>query len=280
MKTSLVLLGSLATLGLAAPTQTISYQWSPELAEFYSAVDNHVQKARARGLTQQPTCNLSNAVMPVAPTPLPSPAAGLILREVTIGRGVQVRWPSTALSQPPLILILNLQNYTCANASAQATPVPIGAIASLYNASCIAANYPDIFSILPALALSFPVPPQPSGVLAPSNIDLSGHHYFATTTTPVFNLNVSPDPADKIGNVVGRKAASSTAPADAVKGPDGVGNGAVAWLYVSATNATQGDVKAVYRLNTAGGSPPETCENSAAEFSVQYAAEYWFYSTP
>lgn len=97
MKTSLVLLGSLASLGLAVPTQTISYQWSPELAEFYSAVDNHIQKARARGLTlQPPTCDLSNAVMPVAPTPLPTPAPGLILREVAIGRGVQVRAP-----QPP-----------------------------------------------------------------------------------------------------------------------------------------------------------------------------------
>jgi hypothetical protein len=99
MKTSLVLLGSLASLGLAVPTQTISYQWSPELAEFYSAVDNHIQKARARGLTlQPPTCDLSNAVMPVAPTPLPTPAPGLILREVAIGRGVQVRAPP----QPPL----------------------------------------------------------------------------------------------------------------------------------------------------------------------------------
>ena len=102
MKTSLVLLGSLATLGLAAPTQTISYQWSPELAEFYSAVDNHIQKARARGMTQQPpTCNLSNAVMPVAPTPLPSPAPGLILREVAIGRGVQVRGPQPLCPNPP-----------------------------------------------------------------------------------------------------------------------------------------------------------------------------------
>jgi hypothetical protein len=134
--------------------------------------------------------------------------------------------------------------------------------------------------MLPALALNFPVPPLPSGVLAPSNFDLSGHHYFATTTTPVFNLNVSPDPAEQIGNVVGHKAANSTAPANAVKGPNGVGNGAVPWLYVSATNATQGNVKAVYRVNTAGGNPPKTCENSSAEFSVQYAAEYWFYSTP
>src|SRR5277367_802101 len=99
--------------------------------------------------------------MPVAPTPLPSPAPGLILRAVTIGRGVQVRGPQPTCAKPP-ILILNLQTYTCAGSSAQYTPVPIGAIASLYNASCVAANYPDILSLLPALALEFPVPPQPS----------------------------------------------------------------------------------------------------------------------
>ena len=134
--------------------------------------------------------------------------------------------------------------------------------------------------MLPALALNFPVPPQSSDVLAPSNIDLCGHHYFATTTTPVFDLNVSPNPAERIGNFVGHKVANSTAPANAVKGQNGVGNGAVVWLYLNSTNATQGDVKAVYRVNTAGGSPPKTCENSSTAFSVQYAAEYWIYSTP
>ena len=99
MKTSLILLGSLASLGLAAPTQTTSYQRSPERAEFYSAVDSYIHQAKARGLTQQPpTCDLTNAVMPVAPVPLPSPEPGLILREVTIGRGVQVREPHPNLS--------------------------------------------------------------------------------------------------------------------------------------------------------------------------------------
>lgn len=94
MKTSLILLGSLASLGLAAPTQTTSYQRSSELAEFYSAVDSHIHQAKSRGLTQQPpTCDLTNVVMPMAPVPLPSPEPGLILREVAIGRGVQVRQP-------------------------------------------------------------------------------------------------------------------------------------------------------------------------------------------
>jgi hypothetical protein len=94
MKTVVILLGSLASLGLAAPTQTTSYQRSPKLVDFYSVVDNHIHQAKTRGLTQQPpTCDLTHAVMPVAPVPLPSPEPGLILREVTIGRGVQVRLP-------------------------------------------------------------------------------------------------------------------------------------------------------------------------------------------
>ena len=280
MKTPFLLLASLAALGLAAPTPTTSYQWSSELAQFYSVVDKHIEQVRARQLTQEPpTCGLSNAVMPVAPTPLPSPDSSLILREVTIGRGVQVRRPQPILFHAHSLTLVR-QNYTCAVASPEYTPVPIGAIASLYNASCIAANYPDILSMLPSLALEFPAPPASSSGLAPSNIDLSGHHYFATNTTPVFNLDVSPDPAQQIGNVVGHKTANSTAPAGATPGANGVGNGAVAWLYLEATNATLGDVRAVYRVNTAGGSPPATCQSSPAEFSVQYAAEYWFYSLP
>ena len=80
--------------------------------------------------------------------------------------------------------------------------------------------------------------------------------------------------------MVAHKVANSTAPPNAIKGENGVGDGAVAWLYLNTTNATQGNVRAVYRINTAGGNPPKTCENSDAVFSVQYAAEYWFYAMP
>jgi Protein of unknown function (DUF3455) len=282
MKTTFILLASLASLGLTAPTQTTSYQRSPERVDFYSVVDSHIHQAKVRGLTQQPpTCDLTYAVMPVAPAPLPSPEPGLILREVTIGRGVQVRLPRPNISHTQS-LSLALQNYTCAVSSPQYTPVAIGAVASLYNASCVAANYPDILSTLPSLALQFPLPPSPSSGVAPSNIDLdlSGHHYFITDTTPVFNLNASTDPVQQLGLVVGNKAATSTAPANATKGQNGGGDGAVAWLYLNTTSATQSDVRAVYRVNTAGGNPPATCEGSDAVFSVQYAAEYWFYSKP
>ena len=260
MKSSMLFLASLAAICSAAPTPTTQDTWSPELADFYSAVDRHIQLARdTPGYPNSPpSCNLQNAVMAVGPTPLPSPQAGSVLLEVAIGRGVQ--------------------NYTCALASPSYTPVAQGALASLYNASCIAGNYPDILAILPPVALQFPLPPEPTGNLQPPNIDLTGHHYFATNTTPVFNLDANPD--NELGIAVSKKIANSTAPATADKGVNGLGDGAVAWLYLQTTNASTGGITDVYRINTAGGNPPKTCESSPAVFSVQYSAEYWFWGRP
>lgn len=169
------------------------------------------------------------------------------------------------------------QNYTCATSDATSIPAAVGAVASLYNASCVAANYADILSMLPPLALQFPIP-APSTNLQPSNMDLAGSHFFETTTTPVFNLNANPEA--QLGVAVCAKQANSTAPATADKGVNGVGNGAVAWLYLTTTAASSGNIKSVYRLNTAGGSPPKNCTGMPASFSVDYAAEYWFYAVP
>lgn len=113
--------------------------------------------------------------------------------------------------------------------------------------------------------------------MLPSNMELSGHHYFANPAAPMFDMTANP--TTDLGIVTAKKVANTTSPAGSPLGVDGVGNGAVPWLYLQATNATIGKVQNVYRLNTAGGSPPKTCANSPAEFSVQYAAEYWFWST-
>lgn len=37
------------------------------------------------------------------------------------------------------------------------------------------------------------------------------------------------------------------------------------------------NVKEIYRVNTAGGNPPKTCDGMPTTFEIQYAAEYWFY---
>ncbi|KAI4145879.1 MAG: hypothetical protein L6R39_003658, partial [Caloplaca ligustica] len=61
------------------------------------------------------------------------------------------------------------------------------------------------------------------------------------------------------------------------------GSKSVPWLKLSSGNAPEGlasdqsPVKEVFRINTAGGSAPKTCDAMPASFQVEYAAEYWFW---
>lgn len=162
----------------------------------------------------------------------------------------------------------------------------MGALASLYNTTCLAATYPDLLSLLPSVFLNVPLPTFANSptTLPPSQLDLAGHHFFSTNTTPVFELDSSPPGVGvHLGEIVGKKNSNSTAP-----------NGAtdVAWLYLTTTNSSvvtkvaanvpgsQGtDWAAVYRVNTAGGQPPSTCDGQTVgqDISVQYSAVYWFY---
>lgn len=96
MRRALFALASITSLGLAAPTLTL-LGWSSQLAEFYSLVDKHAQLARdLPDFPNPPSCDLTQASQPVAPTPLPSPDPSLVLKEVVIGRGVQVSRPHTS----------------------------------------------------------------------------------------------------------------------------------------------------------------------------------------
>lgn len=142
--------------------------------------------------------------------------------------------------------------------------------------------------MLPNLALQYALPANPADNLEPSNLAIVGHHYFSSNGTPTFDLTqlhpLIDTPVGETGNnfgiLAGKIAQNSSAPADAPKGENGVGDGSVPWLLLDATYGTTGDVTAVYRINTAGGKAPKTCQSSPAAFSVQYASEYWFYSKP
>ena len=63
------------------------------------------------------------------------------------------------------------------------------------------------------------------------------------------------------------------APAGAPVGQGDQGHGAVAWLKLITRSGATGNLEEVYRVNTAGGSPPATCAGMPAAFEVQYAAE-------
>lgn len=102
---------------------------------------------------------------------------------------------------------------------------------------------------------------------------LLGHHFFNSDKIPTFALNnVASNPFPQ---VYGRKNGTMDAPKNSCPGTKG--EGAVQWLYLIDNGGSQGGVNTVYRIETAGGSPPATCQGMKAEFTVPYAAQYWIY---
>lgn len=168
------------------------------------------------------------------------------------------------------------QNYTCVDSTESTEPKAAGAVANLYDASCLAANYPDLLLLVTKIALNQRLVTAAMSVLPPSNINLLGHHYFSDKTTAVFDLDTTPD--RQFGVALSNKVAQTPPPADAVRGPNNEGNGAVDWLYLKAIDGTTGGYKSIYRVNTAGGKPPETCAGMLADFTVDYSANYFLYA--
>jgi len=198
-------------------------------------------------------CGLTSVSLDLSNTTLPAPPSGQKLLFVGVGRGTQ--------------------NYTCDTSNPSSAPVAAGAIATLYNAACVAAQYQDIFNLIPDILLQFSgSSPVPSTTLSFSDSNVLGHHYFSDSTTPVFDLGSTN------GLVVAKKIDASNAPSGSPAGQaSNTTPGAVAWLYLQAQTGTIGNVKSVYRTNTAGGMQSTTCANQPAAFSVEYAAQYYFF---
>lgn len=101
-----------------------------------------------------------------------------------------------------------------------------------------------------------------------------GDHFF-TQTTPTFSLNKIPTTPFPIAFVA--KKGEADAPKSACPGTKN--EGAIKWLYLLDNGSSQGGINTVYRLETAGGNKPKTCEGMAGKtnFEVPYAAQYWVY---
>jgi hypothetical protein len=158
-----------------------------------------------------------------------------------------------------------VQNYTCATAAATETPKAVGAVASLFNATCDGVRAPAVLASVTKIALGYPIP-----VTKLAENRLSGHHEFTEKGVPFFKLQT-----DKVNFGSGHVAdpVKMNAPKDASNGPNGLGS--VQWLKLTRVD---GDFQEVYRVNTAGGVAPKTCEGVQGSISVDYAAEYWFYA--
>ncbi|KAF1986331.1 hypothetical protein K402DRAFT_87275 [Aulographum hederae CBS 113979] len=211
----------------------------------YSAVGKRLADlvANAEG---KMTCDMSKAKLPAAPIVLPAPDAGLSLYHIAMGRGTQ--------------------NYTCDLSNSTAVPFQTGAEARLFNVTCLSSTYPDLVQMMPSISLRFPVPlADTNDKLAPANLYLSGHHYFPDVTTPFFNLTT----AEANYGMGGFKKDNATPAPNPAKD--------VPWLKLSAKDPESCNFFQVYRVNTAGGVAPKTCQGQQAAFNVEYAAEYWIY---
>ncbi|TDZ31840.1 hypothetical protein C8035_v001298 [Colletotrichum spinosum] len=258
MRFSSLLLPTVASLALAAPTYpTLNVKSAlpgniEDISEYFNMLASKVQALKY--VFPEPLCDLSQAHMISPANDLPEPSKGLTLKHVAIGRGTQ--------------------NYTCDTNNSTAIPAATGAVATLFNASCVAALYPDLLEKLPSVAMQFNLTDDIARQrLGPSNLAISGHHSFPSLGTPFFQLETN---GEQIGNAYCRKDSSIPAPATATVGQQG--EAAVAWLKLLTTAESTGDLQEVYRITTVGGSPPVSCKGQPTKFEIQYAAQYWFYS--
>ncbi|KAL1955069.1 hypothetical protein VTO42DRAFT_9058 [Malbranchea cinnamomea] len=225
--------------------------WSPDAAKFYSSVGKEIETRRRHGNpTPTSLCDLSQIPLPQASELLPDIPDGQQLLAVVIGRGTQ--------------------NYTCEAPDASNKPTALGAVATLFNASCVAANYPYLLYLLPNIALQLSNPEPAVESFGPSDMSVAGHHYFSDATTAVFDLW-------SLGVSYVQKKNAVDAPENAVQGIEGRLTGAAPWLFLASIPESPGLVKSIYRVNTAGGNPPVNCSGQPAEITIDYATQYWLY---
>jgi hypothetical protein len=147
-------------------------------------------------------------------------------------------------------------------------PFAVGAVATLYNASCVASTFPEVLKMLPNVTLQFDTTSNQK-ILAPASLAVSGIHYFVGAA-PFFNLDTS---NMKLGQAQCAKNSTVPAPAGSTLGQHGKGYGSVPWLQLLTKDGATGKLSQVYRINTAGGAAPKVCTGMPASFQIQYAAE-------
>ncbi|KAL1969129.1 hypothetical protein VTN77DRAFT_383 [Rasamsonia byssochlamydoides] len=180
------------------------------------------------------------------------PSPGLSLKYVALGRGTQ--------------------NYTCQSDNPTTVPTSNGAVATLFDASCLAAGYPALLRDLPPALMHVTHDAAVLAALTLGQLSASrngslviGEHYFRDSTTPFFDFRPFGHPEW----IAAKSEESVPAPANISI------DGSVAWLKLGYKDGC--GIKEVYRVVTAGGDPPSTCKGQPQTIQVDYAAEYWFY---
>lgn len=193
-------------------------------------------------LTNIASCPVNNVTLPLPAGATIAVPSGQTLLAVSMGVGVQ--------------------NYTCTNG----TYVSAGAVASLYDISCLAgtpgfAKVQDDFFALPSFAQ------QIIRGFADKTQLLYAKHYFVTN--PTTGTGISPKFALAAN---GGSVFTTLAKTGSIKSPTSTAN--VDWLQLNSIAGTLATT--VFRVDTKAGQPPTTCTGTQAT-SIPYAAKYYFY---
>ncbi|KAJ7500032.1 hypothetical protein FB451DRAFT_1335035 [Mycena latifolia] len=185
----------------------------------------------------------------------------------------------TALVSPtsaPLFVMLGvgIQNYTCS--STTSTYASIGAVASLFDLSCLdkkpqfASIQSTAFNIWKAASARTTASSIGARVGAPK---LLGYHYFVpspsgTGISPLWDFTSTGKFAgNATAYVMGAKVGDIPAPTSPATNVD--------WL---ALNGVQGKLASkIFRIDTVSGQPPTSCVAGSAPIQVKYTAKYYLY---
>lgn len=160
-------------------------------------------------------CSDIKAALPLGETKpkLPSPSSGLNLKHIVLGRGTQ--------------------NYTCSSSKKSAKPVATGAVATLFDASCLAGSYPELLHQLPSALKNVSVDTLSflsvlTGQIASSKSGdlIEGKHYFNREGVPFFDLRFGGSKDWMMAESVGK----ASAPSKALASRSNVADHDVDWL--------------------------------------------------
>jgi len=161
---------------------------------------------------------------------------------------------------------VGVQNYTCQNN----VYVSIGAVAELFDISCLASNE-EVFDNIQEFA--FRIANSPVGRV------LGKHYYGGSVIHPLINHYFDKNPVGSgiapRFDLAGTNRFTTLKKTGGLTSPQGKKN--VDWLELS---EVAGDLsKVVYRTDTVRGQPPSSCRHGSPMISVNYAAKYWFFDT-
>jgi hypothetical protein len=214
----------------------------------------------------------STPAFPQPPAGLATPSAGA--HTCTISASITVPSGQTALVEPTdpksfVAIGVGYQNYTC---TAAGTYSSVGAVADLFDLSCLSGNA-AVFNNIQNLTFAAWEAAPASFAIGPSTMGypLLGNHFFqpspsGTGLSPVWDFRAGIAEGNANAFVLAAKIGDLPSPDSPTD---------VDWLQLK--NVTGSLATQIYRTDTRGGVAPTACTPGSANISLKYVAKYWLF---